>query len=223
MKSAQSLPYILIIVLLIGYICWNKSYEFKNAFFSSTNRETSSSKKPSPQPTIKTLPKYSVSIVKTPYLNNEYGNFNFEVNVRNISITPFITKISFGGGMELDGNCIFIDNKGIEYSGTIIDDGNLGCFTFPKALLPGEEYTYKKENVGVSLDGGGGISGGDVIRNIKNTNNKDMNLIPRCHYDGKGNNVCVPVEGLKFKECTATIAIDNGSEDEFPLNFSFPQ
>ena len=93
-------------------------------------------------------------------------------------------------------------------------------FNFPKGLLPGENYTFEKKLVGVSLDVGGNINSGDTIRYI---NRKQTNVPMRCHYDNKGNNICVPIVGLKFIECITTISTNDDGSNKFPLVVSFPQ
>lgn len=214
MKNVLFYILISVLFLLVGFLYWDRYFISRKQTSSLPKKVVNTLNKVIPSPHVQITPGYSVLIVKAPYLDDFYGNFNFEVNVKNISVSPFITKIVFG--WPGDGKCKFSDSKGNKYTGDI-DESR---FNFPKGLLPGENYTFEKKLVGVSLDGGGNINSGDTIRNI---NRKQTNVPTRCHYDNKGNNICVPIEGLKFKECTTTISTNDDGSSKFPLVVSFPQ
>lgn len=218
MKNILLYILLFVLLLLVVFLYLDRYFISRKQTTSLPKKVINTLKKVMPSPRIQITPGYSVSIVKAPYLDDFYGNFNFEVNVKNISVSPFITKIAFGwlGG----GKCKFSDSKGNKYTGDINDSGGGVRFNFPKGLLPGEDYTFEKKLVGVSLDGGGNINSGDTIRNI---NTKPTNIPTRCHYDSKGNNVCVPIEGLKFIECAANISTNDDGSSKFPLVVNFPQ
>lgn len=155
----------------------------------------------SPTQSQKPMPAYSITELTTPILNS---GFNFKANIKNISATPFITWIFFN-------QCKFVDNKGTEYKGSIsLPTGDEGI-KLTKALLPGESKTVEFNRISVNLYGGGGIQYGSGESSL------------RCEYDKNGNNLCAPVDGLKFKTCTASIAVGNGKEYQFPLVINFPQ
>lgn len=155
-------------------------------------------------PTVTLIPKpiFSISKVTSPVLSN---GFNFKFNITNISTSPYITGVSL--------SCNFIDNKGNEYNDASFSP-NTVTFT-SKALLPGETQTVEFNKISISLQGGGGIDEKGVS-------------IPRCQYDKNGNNVCAPVEGLKFKNCTIHISIPDKEvqkykwPDDFGITVNFP-
>lgn len=154
-----------------------------------------------PTPTEKPIPKYSVTILNTPILN---GLFSLKVDVKNISVNPFMTGIYFR-------DCKFTDNKGSEYKGNL--DSPLGGYgiesRFSKALLPGENRIVDFNNLDIEINGGGGID---------RSGRKSL----RCQYNDQGDKICNPIEGIKIKECTTYTSTGIEHRDEFPLTISFP-
>ena len=76
---------------------------------------------------------YLVSVTNPPVLRN--GGFSFTTTVKNISVKPFLTKLSLS-------NCIFIDNNQNIYK------KSSGDRTLDKALLPGKTTNIDFDSVG---------------------------------------------------------------------------
>jgi len=198
------LLYILIfaLFLLVGNLYWDRYSTVRKQITSVTKSVTTTSNKIIPS----TAPRYSVSVVKAPYIIND--GFNFEINVKNIFVTPFMTGIFFR-------NCKFIDNKNNEYTASIGTPigGNGGGIQFSKALLPGESKIVEFNKI--QLDSAG----------LERINSSGVHF-QKCNYDNNGNNVCAPIEGFKFKECnvvTSTVSTNIDYPNKFPLVVNFPQ
>ena len=175
--------------------------KFLNQFWKS-NRGVTNKITNAPTKTDQAAPQYSV-LIPSPPANN--GGLHFSVDIKNISVTPFITGLRFS-------NCKFVDNKSNEYGGGAHGNGvEHLSFRFPKALLPGEGSKIEFKQVGMSLDGMGGD--GTVT---------DGAVTNKCQYDSGGNYVCTAIEGIKFKECTISVSTDTSS-NQFPLVVNFPQ
>lgn len=161
---------------------------------------------PTIEVTTTPIPLYTVTIPSSP-TNNGTG-LNFKVDIKNISVSPFMTRFILR-------DCKFVDGKGNVYSGMALGPEGGGDIRtqFSKALLPGESKTVEFARIGINLNGGGGISGGSV---------GNGQSIPKCTYAPDGNRVCVSIEGIKFKECTAVTSINDKPEELFPIVVSFP-
>lgn len=199
MKNILLYILILILFLLVGFLYWDKYFITRKQITSFTKSVTTTSNKNIIIPSI--APRYSVSVVKAPYIIND--SFNFEVNVKNISVTPFMIGIFFR-------SCKFIDNKSNEYTASIEPNGDK---QFSKALLPGEDKTVEINRI--QLDSS----------SLERINSSGVHF-QKCHYDNNGNNVCVPIDGFKFKECTvvtSTVPTNVDYPNKFPLVVNFPQ
>lgn len=203
MKNFLLYVLIFILFLLVGFLYWDKYLLIRNKITSLTKNVSNTSNKNRVTPS--TAPGYSVSIAKAPYIND---GFNFEVNVKNISITPFIIGIFFK-------QCKFTDNKGNEYAGSfenMPDINGGGGIVFSKALLSGENKTVKFNRITLSIVG---------AENIDLSGTR----FQTCRYDNNGNNICTPIDGIKIKECTvvtSTVPTNIDHPNKFPLVVNFP-
>lgn len=153
-----------------------------------------------PTPTQKIVPKYSVTVARSP-VRSTHG-FSFEVVVKNISITPYITNFAFY-------ECNFIDKTNRVFKGSLMEEKLLD-----KAILPGESQTIIFNDTNTTING---LEGHDDL---------PIRAWSECAYDEKGQNSCKNVEGIKITSCIAYISnakkqASNGW-GENPLKIVFP-
>ena len=95
MKNTLLFILMFILFLLVAFLYLDKYFISRKQITSLPKKVgVNTLKKVIPSPHVQITPGYSVLIVKAPYLDDFYGNFNFEVNIKNISVSPFITKIA---------------------------------------------------------------------------------------------------------------------------------
>ena len=153
-------------------------------------------------PTEKPNPKYSVSILDTPITT---GIFSLRMEIKNISITPYMTGIYLR-------ECEFIDEKENKHKGSL--DSPVGGYgienKFLKAILPNESQVIDFNNLNIDVLGGGGVDRSGKAK-------------VRCQYDNKGDKICSPIEGLKIEKCMAYTSTSSDYRGDFPLEVDFPK
>lgn len=153
-----------------------------------------------PTPTKKIVPKYSVTVTRSP-VRSTHG-FSFEVVVKNISITPYITNFAFY-------ECSFIDKTNRVFKGSLMEEKLLN-----KAILPEESQTIIFNDTNTTING---LEGHDDL---------PIRAWSKCAYDEKGQNSCKNIEEIKITSCIAYISnvkkqASNGW-GENPLKVVFP-